>query len=198
MHCVSRNPTKEESRPRSALEGLRRLASVGAGRVGLAALLALAGSACRASDAAKGPAVGAAPEQRGGTIAFAVVADEHTTRSAPRRDYAHWNAGGAWSVPSQPIWTLEAPLLSCRVERAATTVDELGYPALQLALDPRDAPAFRALGERALGRRLAVLVGERVVVTPRVGQPLTQTFQLAGNFSDADVRLLLEQMSSTR
>lgn len=157
-------------------------------------MLALAATACRASHPSSGAAVEASLDQRGGRIAFAVVADERTPLDALRRDYAHWNAGGAWSVPSQPIWTLEEPLLHCRVARAATTVDDLGFPALELALDPRDAPAFRALSERATGRRLAVLVGERVVVTPRVGEPLTQAFQLAGNFSDEDVQLLLEQM----
>jgi SecDF, P1 head subdomain len=161
------------------------------------AALALGCAACSSPQGGSSSAVEAPANQGAGRIAFGIVVDARTPAGAPARTFAHWDAGGAWNVPTQPIWTLEEPLLQCRVERAAKTADDLGFAALELTLDPRDAPAFRALGERASGRRLAVLVGGRVVVTPRVQDPLAATFQLAGSFSARDVELLLEHLRPT-
>jgi len=150
--------------------------------------------ACSAPESGSSAALAAPGNQAAGRIAFGIVVDPRTPAGAPEKSFAHWDAGGAWNVPTQPIWTLEEPLLQCRVEHAARTVDDLGFAALELTLDARDAPAFRALGERAAGRRLAVLVDGRVVVTPRVKDPLGATFQLAGSFSARDVELLLEHV----
>ena len=159
-----------------------------------AAALVFCAVACSAPESGSRTPIEATANQGAGRIAFGIVADARTPAGAPQQTFAHWDAGGAWNVPAAPIWALEEPLLRCRVARAATTVDDLGFAALELTLDPHDAPAFRALGERAAGRRLAVLVDGRVVVTPRVKEPLAATFQLAGNFSARDVQLLLEQM----
>jgi preprotein translocase subunit SecD len=160
----------------------------------LALLLCTTALTCGAPDGGSRSAVEASAGQSAGRITFGIVADEKTPEDAARRDYKHWNAGGAWNVPSQPIWRLEQPLLDCRVQRAVPTVDAIGFPALELTLDPRDGPAFRTLGQRAAGRRIAVLIDGRVVVTPRVEHPLSTRFQLAGNFSSQDVKLLLEHL----
>lgn len=158
------------------------------------AALVLCGFACSAPENGSHAASEASANKNAGRIAFGIVVDPRTPRGAPQTSCAHWDAGGAWNVPTQPIWSLEEPLLQCRVERAAKTVDDLGFAALELTLDARDAPAFHALGERAAGRRLAVLVDGRVVVTPRVKDPLGATFEIAGNFSKRDVELLLEHL----
>jgi preprotein translocase subunit SecD len=167
------------------------LVRIGASSITAAPLVSCA-VACSApgSDAASESTA----NQGAGRIAFGIVADARTPAGAPQRTFAHWDAGGAWNVPAHPIWALEEPLLQCRVEQAVQTVDDLGFAAVELRLDPRDVPAFRTLGERASGRRLAVLVDGRVVVTPRVEQPFAASFQLAGNFSKRDVELLLEHL----
>ena len=77
---------------------------------------------------------------------------------------------------------------------ARRSIDALGFPAVDLALVPSDGERFQELSRRSVGRRLAVLVDGKVVLTPTVAEPLPPRFQLAGRFSEQDVRALLEHL----
>lgn len=108
--------------------------------------------------------------------------------------YPHWDAEGAWAVPREEIWTLELPLLTCRVAQAERSVDGLGFPAAIVTLTDEDAARFGDLTTRSIGRRLAVLVDGQVVLTPTVAEPLAARFELSGRFSEKDVGRLLEHL----
>ena len=138
------------------------------------------------------------PEGREAWIEFGIVALDGSGGDVASDSYAHWDAGGRWSVPEESIWRLERPLLRCRVESATPDVDQVGFPALRIRLQPDDAEVFRVFTRSAIGRQLAVLVEGRVVTAPVVQEPLVGTFVLQSRFSDEDVeqlRSLLEPAS---
>lgn len=173
---------------RSALAALRAFA--------LASTVALA--ACRASHDSQAPPLEGSAARAGGTIEFGLVVEQAGAARPGTADYPHWDSEGSWAVPHEAIWTLEQPLLVCRVARALRTIDELGFPAVDVALVPADGKVFEEFTRRVVGRRLAVLVDGKVVLTPRVGQPLTGRFELGGGFSEDDVRRLLGALEPSR
>ena len=128
-----------------------------------------------------------APERA--ALAFGLVVED---AAAPAREWPHWDGGGRWSVPAGFVWRLETPLLGCRVLEAAPALDARGTPCVRVRLAPEDAARLRALSERGLGRRLAVLVDGRVVCAPRLGEPLAaERLELSANFAQAEVDALL-------
>lgn len=169
-----------------------RWVSGGHGALAIAAVVALLG--CRAPSEGESGGVEAIAGPAAGTIEFGLVAEDPATSGRALADYPHWDSEGGWAVPSEAIWTLEQPLLVCRIEHASRTIDALGFPAVDVALVAADGEVFEELTRRVVGRRLAVLVGGRVVLTPRVVEPLTRRFVLSGRFSEDDVRRLLEQL----
>ena len=159
----------------------------------LALLLLLPGS-CDAPDTGSADPVEASAgraDVAAGRVQFGLVADPELAPGAPTADYPHWDADGTWVVPREAIWSLEQPLLSCRVATARRSIDALGFPAVDVALQGEDGARFGELTRRAVGRRLAVLVDGRVVLTPTVAEALPPRFQLGGRFSEEDVRKLL-------
>jgi hypothetical protein len=137
---------------------------------------------------------GSAERAAAGQVQFGIVVAAGEVPAGPTADYPHWDAHGAWAVPPEAIWTLEQPLLTCRVAVARRSIDAQGFPAVDVALAPADGARFQELSRRSVGRRLAVLVDGRVVLTPRIAEALPPRFQLAGRFSEEDVRALLEHL----
>jgi hypothetical protein len=160
----------------------------------IALLLALLAGAC-AGPRDDPPSAGAPdPGSAAGQVQFGLVVGAQDAPAGPTGAYPHWDAHGGWAVPADAIWTLERPLLTCRVAVARRSIDAQGFPAVDLALAPGDGERFRALSSRSVGRRLAVLVDGKVVLTPTVVEPLPPRFQLAGRFSEEDVQALLEHL----
>lgn len=157
--------------------------------------LALAAAACKAPEPASRPSAAEAdaPAARG-WIEFGLVAAPDAPPQGVH-DYPHWSAGGRWAVPRDPIWTLEQPILRCRVASAARDVDALGFPAVRVTLAAADAQVLGQWTRGIVGRQLAVLVDGHVVLAPVVAEPLRGAFELSGRFSDDDVRLLLAALS---
>jgi hypothetical protein len=156
-------------------------------------LLALGAGACAGPDPAR-PVDASAEAVAAGSVQFGIVVAPDQGPSGPTAAYAHWDAHGGWAVPPDAIWTLEQPLLTCRVALARRSIDAQGFPAVDVALTPADGERFQELSRRSVGRRLAVLVDGKVVLTPTVAEPLPPRFQLAGRFSEEDVRALLEHL----
>ena len=165
----------------------------------LLGLLVLAGAlalgSCAGQDSSGTPA-SADTAAVLGTVEFGLVVEQDPAPGVATGDYPHWDAGGEWAVPHEPIWTLEQPLLSCRVAEALRSIDALGFPAADVTLVPADGEVFAEFTERIVGRRLAVLVDGKVVLAPTVSQPLTGRFELSGRFSEEDVSRLLERLRS--
>jgi len=160
----------------------------------IAPLLALLACACAGPGEAARPIEASAEAVAAGSVQFGVVVAAGQVPAGPTAAYPHWDAHGGWAVPSDAIWTLEQPLLTCRVALARRSIDAQGFPAVDVALAPADGERFQELSRRSVGRRLAVLVDGKVVLTPTVAEPLPPRFQLAGRFSEQDVRALLEHL----
>lgn len=130
-----------------------------------------------------------------GRVQFGVVVEDGARAATRTADYPHWDADGDWSVPSESIWTLEEPLVSCRVTKAVRAVDAQGFPAVEITLAAEDVGRFQALTRHAVARRLAVLVDGHVVLAPTLAGPLeTARLQIAARFSEQDVQRLLEHL----
>ena len=86
------------------------------------------------------------------------------------------------------------PLLDLEVARAEATVDVVGYPAVQVELEPVSRKAFHELTARHVDRQVAVVVDGVVVSAPVVNEPLAGSWQIAGRFTPEEAADLVRDL----
>jgi|GEM_PF-5251453 len=90
------------------------------------------------------------------------------------------------------------PPLPVEVDRVFPTEDAFGTPALGFEIAEADTAQFEEATQRAVGRRIAVLIGGGVITAPVIVAPMTGSGIITGGalgFTDATVQELLQRLS---
>ena len=133
---------------------------------------------------------------RPGRIEFRLVAQkagEPGTLAAPR-----WQGGGAESVEPQIILD-ETHLRQIEAKADPNVADAARNGAIDFHLDPHAMKNLMAASVEAIGRKLAILVDDKIVVDPVISAPIaSMTGEISGGFSAASAAELVTLMQSGR
>jgi preprotein translocase subunit SecD len=97
-----------------------------------------------------------------------------------------------------PIWNLEPPLLTNRdLERVQANQGESGRPALILRLNREGAAKLARLTAANPGRRVAVAVDGRILITPTIRGPIAGGTVSIQGFNSQQEALYLSDLLQT-
>jgi hypothetical protein len=90
-----------------------------------------------------------------------------------------------WDQSESAPLTVVAPLERFRVQEAKASSGAYGEPAIGFLVASDDLPEFGRFTEQHVGRRVAFIVGGKVVMAPAIMEPLRGWGSLTGNLSEA-------------
>jgi len=81
-----------------------------------------------------------------------------------------------------------------RVGSASKSTDRIGFPAVSVTIDERDAPQFEEFTGGHVHRSLAIIVDGNVVSVADIAERLPGQFQIYGRFTDAQCDQMLRAL----
>jgi SecD/SecF fusion protein len=133
---------------------------------------------------------------RPGRIEFRLVAQNADEAGAVVR--TRWQGDGAESV--EPEIILDERRLREFVAKADPNITDGAHNgAIQFHLDPTGMRNLMAASVEAIGRKLAILVDDKIVVDPIIRAPIASaTGEISGGFSEASAVQLVKLLQSGR
>jgi beta-lactamase regulating signal transducer with metallopeptidase domain len=151
--------------------------------IGAALVAALSlGSAC-ATDLQPATAV-AAPATGASGLTMRLIDDRADPATRPQ--------AARVASPDGDLWLeREVPITGAMVSSAVANIDPDGRPIVKFALTPAGKSRFAELTRQNIGRRIAVLVDDKVVFAPVIrSQILNGSGEISGHFSVAEAKAL--------